>query len=339
MRLETTGAMDMPLEELPSGVFIVCKDGQKTIVIPVAEESLNHNRTSAAAVMRRVRELSPNICIDTGVEGYEETPELPTGVGTAPPSSADQDAHDSTTPVCSGEWRNIQHPSHRLMTRLRPTVCGGSVYTCPMEAYVISQIAAAVGPPQLVLVEGPLAAFELEQRQFVDLAPMLGAQQASGRFAVAYRTCPPDLSALQMAHSWLASSGGALVFVHGSVIRRPCPCGASGLSVSLYTMPTVSPQGSHQVDIDQLATDYALIETANTVRLCRKNEAYSRGSALLGGRGLGSMYLLGRASRRSLDACAIVDGVADVRDALRDAVALYDPSLASHTCVSDDISQ
>lgn len=322
MRLETTGAIDMPLEDLPSGIFVVCKDGPRTMVIPVAEESLNNNRTSAAALMHTVRETTPKICIDT-VEDY--TAAWSDDVSGA---AGDECSVSSGHQECSSqEWRNIQHPSHRLMTRRRPTVCGTSVYACPMEALVISRITSAVGAQQLTLVQS-LHAFELQPSQFADLSPVLGAMHPSGRCAVAYRTCPPDLPALQAAHRWLASGpsrdtdGGAFVFVHGSVIRRPCPCGSGGLSVSVY-----SPSGAHQVDTDRLATDYTLVEIGGALQLCRQSDAYSKGSVHFGGRGFGvDVHLLGRATGRSLNACAIVYG-ADPCSAVKDAGRLYDPLL------------
>lgn len=339
MRLETCGALELPLGELPSGVFVVCKDGNQAVVIPVRESSFHENGVTPATILESISVSNRQtvVWIDDVLSEEDKTLESPPLFDTEEGRDIDTEQRCVTAEENRAEdgcatpvWRPIAYPSHRLMTRARTTVCGDAVYSSPMEAYAIQLVLDAVGAKGLPFIK-TLQAYELQPSQFADLSPVLATTQPSGRFGVLYRPTPPDLTCLQSVHRWLGSgpsravSGGAFLFLHGSVIRRPCPCGAGGLKVSVYT-----PNSDVAVDMDDLATDWTFTK-GNHIVLCRQSDAYGRGGGQICAPITGfppDMHLLGRVSKRSVGACALLFDTTDPASA---STAEFDELLHSFT--------
>lgn len=315
LQLRTSGAVQIPLAELPSGVFVVYKDLNDVLVLPVDETSFYDCGVTTKDLISCARADSPDVCIvhhgnSTGTAPCTEGALKDTQGGAEEEGHPCEKIEDTVT-----QWKVIPHPSHRMMTRPRATIFNGSVYRSPMEAYALSLVLKAIGAKQLHAASVQHA-FELLPTQFKDLSPLLAAagqlghHQRESRYGLQYREQPPNLGVLQMVHRWLGSgdsreaSGGVFVFMYGSVIRRPCPCGSGGLKVSIYT-----PNGP-VADNGYLSTDWIFgnQHDSDIPRLCRFGDVDGVVSLNCFPR---DTHILGRMSaRRTADACVLLVGVA-----------------------------
>ena len=326
VRLRTTGAIRMPLGDLPSGIFVVYKDVSDTVVLPVDVACYHESGVTTSELINAAMlgNAAPGVCI----EQYSTLPSTEPMSQNTTHGKEEERGHDNDDNDMHVPWKPIPHPSHRMMTRPRPTIHDATVYRCPMEAYALSMVLTAVGARALPIVQThSVRAFELLSTQFADLSPALAANHSGGRYGVQYRECAPDLAVLQMVHRWLASGdnrdavGGVFVFIYGSVIRRPCPCGSGGLRVSVYT-PT-----GNAVDTDRLSTDWSFVSLPGNElvpRLCRPCGASP--SAMLSSFG-SNTHILGRISKRTADACILITGSSNPCIG-RDLASEYDQLLA-----------
>jgi hypothetical protein len=314
-RLRTSGAVRMSLADLPPvGVFVVCRDSNgDVVVLPVDERSfIDHDLTVTQIIDTLVScSVAPDVYIEQS-DGDSCDERVDTRVSQSHEKEDIEKHGDNESGTGNhNQWKGVQYPSCHMMTQSKPTVFGAEVYASPMEAYAMSLILHALEVPSLPhSIQGGLSMFELSPTQLAILAPQLTISHASGRFGVHYTPKMPDQLTIQATQTWLQAGigGGVVLFLHGALAHRPCPCGVGGLKVLVY----VYVQGEDCVAGDHLWGEWMIVYRGDEV----PPRIDKLGSTLHNGVADGCMtqlpdniHVLGRmVTRRSADALAIMKG-------------------------------
>jgi hypothetical protein len=317
-RLRTSGAVRMSLltDLPPVGVFVVCRDfNGDMVVLPVDEQSLIDHDLTVTRIIDTMTSCSipPDVCIeqcDGDSRDDSSTKRVDTevsheteGIGNDGDSGSESVTGDRV------QWRCVQYPSCRTMTQAKPTVFGVEVYASPMEAYAVSLILHALDEPSLPRsVQKGISLFELSSTQLTILAPRLTISRPNGRFGVHYTRNMPDQLTIQAIQTWLQAGigGGVVLFLHGALAHRPCPCGVGGLKLLVYI------QGEDCVAGDHSWEEWMIVYQGDGVppRVDKLGTTLHNGAADACMIQLpDDVHVLGRmVTKRSADALAIIKG-------------------------------